>query len=290
MTSCYSFSEAAAAGGEAGGGSSSAGGADGTADIQTQIDNLNSSLARQIDAFRNSLDKTVFWYLDIIDRDLLNLGIVIASYALWIAQLVEHEGETLISLTIKGIGAVIEALVEIWKAISSAMHAAYTGLIGAAIDTVPALVTTIKQAASNAIDAAAASWGEFTEGVSGLGSSIESGGDIFGSWADVLFDIKRIIFAVIALGAQIYQHVIILILTFERIMEAIENTADAIEWLVDEVASKISSLQEQLTLKNARDALVDIIKGDEVGEILDDLRPEIQIENQGRVKTIMLDI
>jgi len=232
ITSCYEFEEEdapATTGSSAGGG-----GSDAVDDLKKELDNIKVSFAREKDDFDFSLEQTILWYEDIIDRDIIALGIVVASYALWIMHLIEHFGEINIALGIEGIGELIECLVTLLKAITMGAEAANSSIQASIVNTglgeaagVVHLHDNVARAAASAIDAASDAVGEAFESVSGAGSCTATGGNIWGHFGDILFDLKRLSFSLGSLAAQILQHILILYHTYKRIEEAIENTKNA---------------------------------------------------------------
>jgi len=202
MTSCFEFEPE---GGPASTSTSAGGGgSDAIDDLEREVDNLKTSFENEKDNFEQSLEKTIDWYEDIIKRDLIALGIVVASYALWIMHLIEHLGEIKIALGIEGIGEIIECLVTLLKAITLGYEAGNAAAQASIVNTGLAnghLHDTVARAAASAIDAASDAVGEAFESTSGAGSCTSTGGNIWGHIGDILLDLKRFAFSLGSLAA-----------------------------------------------------------------------------------------
>jgi hypothetical protein len=259
--------------------SSSVGGADGTSSLQQQIAQLKGQKSAQLKQIDDAHKKTIDFYIDIIKRNLGNLAIVLASFALFIAMRQEHEGESIIALLIKKIGKAIEYLVGAFKAICMGLQQ------GDAMMQATAAYIEIQLALAAAKQSISTFFGELMEQISGLGSAIVSSGDIIGSLADILFDVKRIIFDFMGLGGQISQHVIQLDWTEGRITEAISNIAGAKATITSKYDTMIASKEGQMDYKKMFDSQVEGTIPAEYSGYLDKAQGLMQSRNTNNVST-----
>lgn len=234
--------------------------ADDLKSLERQLAQLEANKEEQIAKQFESLASTILWLEDIIDRNIFNLGIVIASYSVFIAQRAAHLGQTEVALGVEQMGFGIETLVTQLKNFNMVQASRDQAQKAAVQETDTPVDTLVKTQLADIQDSITQFSDSLNELITQTGSFIESSGNIIGTTADIVFDVQRIYFDLISLAAQIFEHEKQIEHTVERIDQAIIATELGVENLIkiydDNIASKEQQIEQRIAFENESDDLV----------------------------------
>ena len=227
-------------------GGESGGGSDKAANLGTQIANLETNKADQIANVEKEEEFGLDWLFDIIERNIKALGIVLASYAAYIAIYMSHEVGIFIAKAIKTIGEAIEKLINALKNFNMAQATLDQGTKAATTVTDVISEPILKSQLSDIKDSVTQFLGDLWDQITQIGSYIETAGDIFGNVIDIIFDQAQIVFTLNSLAAQIKVHLDQIFKTEVRIEELIAAGAAGKEALLFLYDKTINSKNSQL--------------------------------------------
>ncbi len=195
---------------------------------------LQAQMDEQIKAKEDELDYALGWLNDMLDQDFTDLAITIAGFAMWIAMLIEHLIEFNIGYLIDLIADAIE---KIWCVLKNAIELilALLKMALAAVDIEddvgnPHVKTSTPDSVTDA-------WKHLKEVfdafIKCFGKAVQDVGNVIMELADIAWDIKEIIFAILSLAMNINQ-----------IWEAIEVIINRITSEIEAVIDSIRALKE----------------------------------------------
>ncbi len=250
---------------ESGGGDGGGGG--GAPPNEAEVENLEKWKDEQIHNVELELELGLEWLDDILHRAFLNLSITCASYAVWIAMLVEHMIEVTVATGVKQVGSKIKIVAET-LANTADMAAAAADTAAAAVSestefiregsAPPHTHATVKIFLSNVKGAWSGLRNLLTKIVQHIGDAIEQIGQFLHDAADILWDSKEIAFAFASLAAMIHQIMILIEHTFMRIEDIIDAAMHTIETIAEKYAEQIM------------EKLGEILMIDEFNELIED--------------------
>ena len=208
---------------------------------EREVAQLVAAQQPHIDAVLASTNKTVEWFIDIIVRDVTHLATTVAGFLTYISFHAQHLAVEEVALKIKTAGAQIESTTAALKTQVMGLLAADIGSYASFMFTDDSAHPIIIHSGKDIIETAHTMLGELYESITGMGSYLESLGDITGNVADIKFDGQRIAYMFQSLAAQIVQHVIVIDHTKERIDETVKNSNAAVDRILKSYSAKIAA-------------------------------------------------
>ena len=228
----------------------------------------------QIVAVEEEEASAIDWLEEMLDHAFVNLALTCASFALWIAMLVEHLIEITFGTLMELIGEAIRIISCIWRNVKDLLMG-LLHLVMAGVNIMDDMGNThIKTEQPSDLQSA---WSEITTAFTGIfkcvGEKIEQSGQFIIDWGDIAWDVKQIAFAILSLAAMIKQIYEMIKATFERIVETIEAAYETIKNLIE-------TYDEQILEKLGITAVIDEFNRlvDEVETILNMGPPEPSAE------------
>jgi hypothetical protein len=211
-----------------------------------QLANLESNKQVQIAGYDVSFGKI----LSSLDSEFVNnsesLITTVTSFYDWLSTIYEHQAKAVIAKIIKETGEGIEVLVKVLKAQTMEMEVEDAALIAEITgpDTsedfnLPAGLVNSKEAITNFI-------GELYEQITGIGSDIESIGDIYENAADIIVDLQQIALTLYGLEANVATHLRQFDNIVARLDEAVTNDINTKEILNGQYDGEVAIVEEQL--------------------------------------------
>ena len=195
---------------------------------------LEEQMAEQIKAKEDELDYALNWLSDMLDQDFWDLAITIIGFALWIWMLIEHLVEINLGYLIDLIADAIE---KIWCVLKEAVELilALFKMMLAAVDIKddvgnPHVTTSTPDSVTDAWKHVKEVFDAF---IKCFGKAVQDAGNIIIELADIAWDIKEIIFAILSL-----------VMNISQIWEAIEAIIDRITSEIEAVVDSIRALKE----------------------------------------------